>query len=380
MLSKNPKIYKLIQLTTIETGSANVQDSNENGNYPFFDRSTLIKKTNSYSFDKLAIIYPGEGSEFYPRIFNGKFELHQRAYALFDFSDKVDPIFLFQQLLTKNLHFIKTAVGSTVKSLRMYSFESCEVKLVELSLQRKIGAFLSAIDRLIENQKEKVSRIKSLKKGYLQKMFPADGEDAPEIRLNGFKVPWLSKKLGETGTTYTGLQGKSSEDFGHGAARYITYMNVFSNTIANNKQLESVEVDGSQNEVKYGDVFFTTSSETPEEVGMTSVWLNNQPNTYLNSFCFGFRPSTKFNPHFLGYLLRSPTIREKLIFLAQGISRYNISKTRVMDISIQFPNLIEQEKIGSFLSTIDRLIEKEEATAERYESLKKGYLQKIFAD
>ncbi len=290
--------------------------------------------------------------------------------------------YLYHYLRT---HRFKKEIAMVLTGSAQFNFgpshvEKLKFPLIEIIDQRNISFFLSAIDRLIEKQKEKVDRIKSLKKGYLQKMFPANGENQPEIRIKGFHSPWLSKKLGEMGTTYTGLQGKSSEDFGHGTARYITYMNVFSNSIASNTQVESVEVDTSQNQVKYGDVFFTTSSETPEEVGMTSVWLNNQPNTYLNSFCFGFRPSTKFNPYFLGYLLRSPTTREKLIFLAQGISRYNISKTRVMEIPIQFPNLIEQEKIGSFLSAIDRLIEQEESAIERYESLKKGYLQKIFAD
>ena len=64
--------------------------------------------------------------------------------------------------------------------------------------------------------------------------------------------------------------------------------NVFSNPIANLDKTEPIEIDNKQNEVKYGDIFFTTSSETPEEVGMSSVWFENKANVYLNSFCFGF--------------------------------------------------------------------------------------------
>ena len=88
-------------------------------------------------------------------------------------------------------------------------------------------------------------------------------------------------------------QVKRKEDFGHGEAQYITYLNVFQNTVSDITMTDKVEIDTTQNEVKYGDVLFTTSSETPEEVGMSSVWLGHTPNIYLNSFCFGFRPNQK---------------------------------------------------------------------------------------
>ena len=90
------------------------------------------------------------------------------------------------------------------------------------------------------------------------------------------------------GSTFTGLSGKTKEDFGHGDAKFITYMNVFSNPIADLQMTETVEIDSKQNCVKAGDVFFTTSSETPEEVGMSCVMPENADNTYLNSFCFGY--------------------------------------------------------------------------------------------
>ena len=116
-----------------------------------------------------------------------------------------------------------------------------------------------------------------------------------------FVHSWEQRKLGEVGTTFTGLSGKTKEDFGHGNAGFVTYMNVFSNPIADLTQCEKVEIDSKQAQVKYGDVFFTTSSETPEEVGMSSIWLGKQPNIYLNSFCFGYRPSISTNPYYLGF-------------------------------------------------------------------------------
>ena len=164
----------------------------------------------------------------------------------------------------------------------------------------------------------------------------------PAIRFAGFTDAWEQRKLGEIGSTYTGLAGKTKEDFGHGSGRFVTYMNVFTNTVSDAAAVEPIEIDNAQNEVKYGDVFFTTSSETPEEVGMSSIWLETRENTYLNSFCFGFRPTERFDPYYLAYMLRSNDIRKKIIFLAQGISRYNISKSKMMNIEIPVAKEDEQ--------------------------------------
>ena len=158
------------------------------------------------------------------------------------------------------------------------------------------------------------------------------------------------------GQTYTGLSGKTKDDFGHGQARFVTYMNVFSNPISNPEMTEPIEIDPKQNEVEVGDVFFTTSSETPEEVGMSSILLEKRGKTYLNSFCFGFRPSEKIDSYYLAYMLRSESARAKITLLAQGISRYNISKNKVMEIAVSLPSLDEQKMIGQYFSQLDHLI------------------------
>ena len=158
----------------------------------------------------------------------------------------------------------------------------------------------------------------------------------------------------------------------------MTYLNVFGNPISNPEMVENVEIDKSQNKVVNGDVFFTTSSETPEEVGMSSIWLSNEENTYLNSFCFGYRPSIEIDPHYLGYMLRSPGFRSKMVILAQGISRYNISKSKAMQLSISLPTLQEQIKVGKMLDTISNLITLHQRKYETLLNVKKSFLQKMF--
>ena len=189
---------------------------------------------------------------------------------------------------------------------------------------------------------------------------------------------WEQRKLGDMGETFTGLTGKTKEDFGHGEARYITYLNVFQNTMSDLTMVDSVEIDKTQNEVCYGDILFTTSSETPEEVGMTSVWLGTDDNTYLNSFCFGYRLSVEVDLYFMGYLLRSPSVREQMKILAQGISRYNISKNKVMEIEVYIPTKVEQTMIGQFLHQLDNSITLHQRKLENLKLKKKALLQKLF--
>jgi type I restriction enzyme, S subunit len=165
------KTTMLDKICTIKTGNMNVQDSVSDGKYTFFDRSETIKKLNEYSYDEEALIYPGEGKSFYPRYFKGKYALHQRAYSLSDFEEDCNARYVYHYLNTKNNHFIKTCVGTTVRSLRMSSFESCEVELPSYPEQQKITDFLSAIDKQLEKVEQTVELLKEQKKGFMQQMF-----------------------------------------------------------------------------------------------------------------------------------------------------------------------------------------------------------------
>ena len=139
---------------------------------------------------------------------------------------------------------------------------------------------------------------------------------------------------------------------------------------------EPIEIDNNQRKVQFGDVFFTTSSETPEEVGMSSVWLGNTDNTYLNSFCFGYRPSLKIDNYYLAYMLRSDEVRKKIILLAQGISRYNISKNKVMEIAVPLPNIAEQQRVGSYFQQLDSLITLHQGLYFRVKAIKRYIVMK----
>lgn len=273
---------------------------------------------------------------------------------------------------------IKFASGSTFLEISGKELGKLQLKVPSLIEQQKIGVLLKKIDNTIALHQRKVDKLQLLKKAALQSFLPKKDETMPKVRFTNFNELWNQRKLGEMGDTFAGLSGKTKKDFGHGNAKFITYVNVFKNPISDPKGTESIEIDNKQTEVRYGDIFFTTSSETPEEVGMSSIWLENTENVYLNSFCFGYRLNIKNDPYYLAFLLRSSVIRKKLMLLAQGISRYNISKKKVMEITIPIPTLEEQKHVGLFLKKIEDTISFAQTKLEELQKLKKAFLQKMF--
>lgn len=161
---------KLGEFSKITTGSSNRIDSNLDGEYTFFDRSQDIRSSNRFLFDTEAIIVPGEGQEFIPKYFKGKFDLHQRTYAIMDFGN-INGKYLFYSITYNKKHLDSQAVGSTVKSLRLPMFESMPINLPNLEEQSKIANFLSDLDNLIVKNDIQIYMSKSFKKGLLQKMF-----------------------------------------------------------------------------------------------------------------------------------------------------------------------------------------------------------------
>ena len=135
-----------------------------------------------------------------------------------------------------------------------------------------------------------------------------------------------------------------------------------------------------QNKVLFGDVFFTVSSETPKEIGTASVLLDNIEELYLNSFCFGYRSNSLqyLSPYFAQYLFRSASFRNKIEKLAQGSTRYNMSKVQLLRLEILLPSFKEQTKIANFLSAIDEKINHRQTQIEKTEQYKKGLLQQMF--
>ncbi|MFQ9761642.1 MULTISPECIES: restriction endonuclease subunit S [Alistipes] len=160
---------------------------------------------------------------------------------------------------------------------------------------------------------------------------------------------------------YGGLSGKSKSDFTDGNAKFVTYMNVYSNIAIDTNINDMVKIaEGEkQNKIEYGDVVFTGSSETPEDCGMSSV-MTTQPseNLYLNSFCFGFRiyDKTLLLPDFMKFLFRSENTRKQIVKTASGVTRFNVSKKRFGKVVIPIPPMEEQQRIVAILDKFEALV------------------------
>ena len=242
-----------------------------------------------------------------------------------------------------------------------------KVTFPDLEEQTKIASLLQLIDERISIQNKIIEKLETLIKGLNDSLYAQYGGEV----LTSFA---------NLGTSYSGLLGKSAQDFGSGKP-FITYLNVYSNNVINEKDLQYVAIkDGEkQNVVEYGDVLFTLSSETPEEVGIGSVYLGNEE-VYLNSFCFGIHitnTEVAFSPY-LSYYVSSTPFRKFIYPYAQGSTRFNLCKADFEKASIKLPSLKNQKRIYSILKYLACKIETEEKMLDLYNSQKHYLLSQMF--
>ncbi len=279
-----------------------------------------------------------------------------------------DGSFVSYQLNGKRKYDIaKVAQGVSV--VHLYGEHLKGVKTVNpyLAEQKKISRFLSLLDERIAVQNRLIDRLQSLMIGLNNSLYEQYGND-------------ITTSFMELGYSYSGLSGKSAKDFGSGKP-FITYLNVYSNIIVDETDYQYVHInDGEkQNIVRTGDVLFTLSSETPEEVGIGSVYLGEKE-VYLNSFCFGIhieRNQLAYSPY-LSYYVTSTAFRKFIYPFAQGSTRFNLCKADFEKASIKLPSLDNQKRISAMLDCIAEKIQAEKAILEYYNIQRQYLLRQMF--
>ena len=288
---------------------------------------------------------------------------------------KDNHIFLAYKIKNEIQKLIACNQGTSIKGFVKEDLSNLQIPLPPLKEQEKIAEILTTWDEAITKQTELLEAKELQKKALMQKLLSG------EVRFDGFSDKWEEVRLGEIGNSFNGLSGKTGEDFGIGEAKYITYKNIFNYSKIKLDIFENVQIsnDEKQNLVQFGDIFFTVSSETPEEVGMSSVLLDNVSNTYLNSFCFGYRLNNfnTLDPYFARFYFRSFQMRDKISRLAQGSTRFNLSKNEIMKLKIKLPSLPEQQKIAEVLSLADDEINLLKNELEELKLQKKALMQKL---
>lgn len=303
--------------------------------------------------------------------------IHDGWLVIQDYKTTFDTEYLYYVLGSEMVvnQYRVLAAGSSVLNLNKDVVARVTVVVPPLAEQRRIAGALSDVDELISALGKLIEKKRNIKTGAMQQLLTG------KTRLPGFKGKWVEKRLGECGYCFNGITGKLGSDFGHGVSRYITFLNVLSNVVINPLMFEAVDICSgeSQNEVRRGDVFFNTSSETPEEVGLCAVLEDDVKSVYLNSFCFGFRLTDEdVCGRFLAYWFRSSTGRALMTSLAQGSTRYNLSKDAFREAYVCIPpTFAEQREIATVLSDIDAEIAALEADRTKYERIKTGMMQEL---
>ena len=196
-----------------------------------------------------------------------------------------------------------------------------------------------------------------------------------------YTAEWEKIRMGQIGLIYGGLSGKSKIDFGSGNARYVTFLGILENIILDARHTEDVHVGSgeSQNLVMEGDLLFNTSSETPDDLAIGAVVGEQLDDLYLNSFCFGFRihDKNRYMPLFFAYFFRGSVGRAIMKALAQGATRYNMSKSQFRELELSIPPYDEQRAIAEALSDVDGLLNALEALIAKKRAVKQATMQQL---
>ena len=165
---------KVNEICSISTGKSNTQDKIDDGKYPFYVRSPIIERSNRYLYDEEAVLTVGDGVGT-GKVFhyvNGKYDIHQRVYRLFDFSGDIDAKF-FYHWFSENFYnrVMYMTAKTSVDSVRLEMIADMEITAPSYDEQKKISSYLDNFDNLIALHQRKLEKLKNIKKSCLEKMF-----------------------------------------------------------------------------------------------------------------------------------------------------------------------------------------------------------------
>ena len=358
---------KLGDVANIKTGSRNQQDSVTNGKYPFFIRSEKIEKLDTYDFDTEAILVPGDGriGEIF-HYYNGKFALHQRVYKVDDFKgvDAFYLLYLFQSKFKE--HALRLNAQGTVPSLRLPMFTEWNIDMPSLQEQLCIGRLLNKIELMITLHQRKLEKLKLTKKALLQKLFPKNGRQFPEIRFKGFTDVWEQRKLGEFVKI---ISGDSPSTFISGSCIYVKVDDLnYSDRI----QLSSsnlVNINPKAHLVNKGATIFPKRGAAI----MTNKVRIMGKDGYLDTNMMALIPE-EIDKDFLFTFIQ----KTGLYKIADTSTIPQINNKHIEPYMIQVPSDKEQEYIGVVFEKIDKIITLHQRKLDKLKDVKKGLLQKMF--
>ena len=293
---------------------------------------------------------------------------------------EVDNRYLFQYLKAPFLmdYVDLKATGGTIKHLNQNILVDFPIVLPQKAEQQKIGAFFQGIDHLITLHQRKYDKLTNVKKSMLEKMFPKNGSNVPEIRFKGFTEAWKQRKLGEIAEIRRGLTYKP-DDVKTSGIRVLRSSNI------NEEYFETYKDDVFVDEVainipyvKNGDIIITSANGSSRLVGKHAIIKNIPDNSMVHG---GFMLVASTNePEFLNSSMSSPWYAKFInIYVAGGNGAIgNLSKSDLDNQEILVPSVVEQQKIGAYFRNLDNLITLHQRKLEKLRNIKKSMLEKMF--
>ena len=377
-LGKIPKDWNRIKtkyLVSITTGRKDANESSENGQYPFFTCSIENKKINDYSFDTEALLVAGNGIVGYTRYYNGKFDAYQRTYVLNNFNEKVNPTYLkyyFNSLLSKKLEVDK--VGSVIDFIKLGDLKNFIITFPILDEQKKIANYLnkkcSKIDEIIKDNNKEIKLLEEYKLNII------------DDNINNLLKKSKTVKLKYLGNFINGISAGANK-FNHGNCVFINYGDVYNNFVVPEIPLGRIDLTDKEKNIyslKKGDILFTRTSETIDEVGISSVCLKDYPSSAFSGFVIRFRNMSKYimNPNFYKYYFKSRKLRDYFASNMNLVTRASLSQNLLGILPIVIPdesNQVESaNRLDGLFSKINNVIEYRKQIIEKLEEYKKSLI------
>jgi type I restriction enzyme S subunit len=373
---------QLGDVSTVTNGSTNTQDAVEGGEFPLFDRSVAIKRSDKYLFDDKAIILPGEGAEFVPKYFEGKFDLHQRAYAIFP-NKEIDAKYLFHYLYANRKEFVKKSVGSTVRSLRLPLVQSVFVNTPPIKEQQKIAEILGVVDEDIAKTKKVIDVTEKLKCGLMQQLFtrgightkfkqtklgeiPEEweilkGEDISTIITKGASPKWQGFDYQDEGMVFV-----TSENVRDG---YMDLSNPKFLPIEFHKKLKN-------SQLQQGDILINIVGAS---IARSCQYISQYEYANINQAVCLFRVKDCISKDYILQYFQNPNVITRLLDSQGGSARPNLSLTDLRNFLFVLPGKKEQQKISEILSAVDEKISVNIKLLAKLTKLKKGLMQDLLS-
>jgi len=370
LIPENWELKRLKYICSITTGNKDTINRDDDGLYPFYVRSKNVERINSFSFDGEAILTAGDGDicKIWHYI-KGKFDFHQRVYMLYDF--KLNSRFLYYYIAENFFHDVyKLSAKNTVDSLRRPMFENFPVAVPPKETQDRIAVFLdektAEIDSIITKKERLVELLEEKKNTLLNEAVTKGLNSNISMKNSGIEwigeIPyhWNLKPLGFLGSCQNGVS-KSGDYFGEGYP-FVNYVDIYKNyelPKSVDGLAQSTKEDREVYSVLKGDVFFTRTSETIDEIGIASTCLQTIKNAVFSGFTIRFRPNDleELFPGFSKYFFRSNYVRVSLIKEMNLVTRASLSQTLLKSLIVLLPPIDEQKNISFELDKVFNKIE-----------------------